>query len=541
MKSILKSLLKSPDNKPDALAWVKDLAHLDDVQALKASTEQLGALISSPQTTTEMLYKVALVADQENRARLSTIHQQFIQFDFLREELALKLANTVFFYFRQLSACYRKLILEFLQSKDSAPPFPSSQLSLMIGRAICSNISMTKWRHYQQLPAIDSAWQELHALYSLAESEGFANASIQIYRDEAEVYLTGLYISTCMMGALDHATMTKYEVEIVADLLKVWEKSLKLSNHYHPKKHLFYVDLASDAPAKRIRLLDEYESNRYWEIDFINAKIELGIFHAENNQLDKFNEIQHVSKYPQLLSLLQMLKSEWSRHDYQRQRRTEERKPVMKSAVLTYGIDHIAKKFKLHNLNISRQNISENSLENRLMHGRSPSKHAPNVLFEDSMLTKWMIQNESKSGFGMTIADTTLPNEVKLGKLVGINIDGDKSNMVLATIKSIKNLNNQYQVGLKVISKQASIAEAFVIASPNSASHQGFSDLNPPFFGLYIGEEDGLSMWPSVIFPKLQFQENAIYQIIVFHEKHSVRLGKPIEARDDWVRVNWPE
>lgn len=536
MKSILSSLIKKSPAQADPLAWMKDLAQLDESQGLKLSTQHLSELLSHSETASETLYKVTLIADQENRARIHHLTRQYTQFDRLRDNLAAELQDTVYFYCRQLSSNYRKLVLDYLQSEDSVPPFPEKQFPLVLGRAILANITMSKWRHYQQQPTAEFAWQSLHALFNLAESRGYADISFQAYKDEAEINLTSAYISACMLGSLDHATMTKHEIELVSELLNIWGKSLRLSRLYHPKKHIFYVDFEEDQPARRIRLLDESDSKRYWELDFIAAKIELALYHVENNQLDRFAEIQAVSHYPQLAPLLQMLKSEWSRHDYQRQRRAEERREVAKSAILSYGMELVTRKFKLHQNSHTKNKISENSLEDRLLHNRGPIKNAPNVLFEDAMQTRWIVANESKSGYGITLTES-LPNEMKLGKLVGMVIDGDKNNMVLAIVRSIKNIGGQYHVGLKVIAKQAFHVDVAMVASPNGQH----ADLDLPLSGLYIGEEDGLSMWPSLILPKLRFQENAIYNLTIFNEKKSVRLGKPIESRDDWVRVNWPD
>ena len=540
MKTLINSLIKNKKQVVDPIAWIKELSSLDDIHALKKSTQHLSDILSDDNTTDETVFKVTLIADQENRARIHNLTKQYTQTDHLREDLANNIHEAVYFYCRQLSHCYRKLMSAYINAEKSAPPFDSKQFPLVLGRAMLANMTMSKWRHYQQLPASDFAWQELYAVYHLAESHGYAKASIQLYRDEIETNLTNALISACMLGSLDHAMMTKHDIEVVSTLLMLWGKSLHLNPEYHAKKHLFYIDYQEDRPARRIRLLDESDSNRYWELDFIVAKLELAIFHAENNQLDKFLEMQNVSQYPQLVNVLQMLKSAWSRHDYQRQRRVEERKKVTKTAVLFFGIDNICKKFKQTHLNIADNRISENSLEDRLMHNRWPAKNMPNQLFEDTMLKKWWVSNESKSGYGITLNDS-LPSDVILGKLVGMIIDGDKSKMTLAVIKSIKNINNEHQIGLKVLSKKAILAELTLVSGPGGVSHQSYSDFNLAFNGLYIDTEEGLAMWPSIVLPKLQFQENALYQVNIHHQKVNVRLGKPNEAKDDWVRINWPE
>ena len=60
------------------------------------------------------------------------------------------------------------------------------------------------------------------------------------------------------------------------------------------------------------------------------------------------------------------------------------------------------------------------------------------------------------------------------------------------------------------------------------------------FSAIYLSPETGLSDTPSLILPRLEFQPNGYYQILVRGEKLTMQLSQLMDAKDDWVRVRYP-
>ncbi len=536
MKSLFKSLFsKSSSRKEEAaLAWLDELNQVDDITALQKAMQHLQMLTNDDSLTNAERFSITLMIDQKNRQRVHAVTDQFTAFETLRNEIAVKTSEATYFYHRQIYASYRNIINYFVSNPDNTV-LSEKQLPLVVGRSMQAIYSMMKWRFFIQQAIADNAWLELFSLYQILEEASLTNTTLQLYEGETEVNLSAAFTQACMLGTLDYGSMSKQKTKIAVSLLEKWCTASKPSVSYLPQRHLYYIDFKKDSAAKRIRHFQPTPSCRYWDIDQLAAKIKLAIASVEDKQPLEYLELGELMNNENLLDVLIMMRSEWSRIEYRRQRRSEDRKKVVKSVAVTYGIEDICSKIKALGLNSVGRPADNYSLDERLMNARSIGRNTINTAFGSASRERWHVNDESASGFGILVTEE-LNEQAKIGKLVGLIYENSKDGMIIGTIRSVKKLpNGHHHIGVKVLARHAKAIQ--LKTSSNNTTANGHA----PFAGLYIAVEPGLTIWPSLLLPKLKFQQNKLYEIMHADKKVAVQLGAATESRDDWAKVNWPD
>ncbi|CAG0964427.1 hypothetical protein MTYP_00909 [Methylophilaceae bacterium] len=545
MKAILSKLIGINDSAPQKLdlAWVEELDKLDDLAALETSTSMLKRYFNDDKTGEAEKLRALLAIDQQNRYRLKKTTQHFVGFQNIRPDLEARISDTVYYYLRQIFVCYRNLIQNFFHDPDDLV-FNYKQLHIVIGRALHAAYSMTIWRYYNRQSVADMAWSEIFSLYRILEQESMLNMHIPLYKGEAEEHLAASFVQSCMQGSLGQSGLTRQQIEASTQILRKWLPWVSITKHYDEKKHMFYVDLSKDQPAKRIRSFSPTNDCRYWETDQLTAKIDAAI-EAMDNGLP--HDLENLADKTSLLELLLQLRSEWSRTGYRRERRAETRKRVIKSAAVIYDLQQIFERVR----SMTAQNIQPSviSLEERLQNHRI-GRAEPTVLYKDLAHERWMISDESASGYGVVV-NNALDPAVKLGKLVGISIKDNAQGLCIGTVRSIKNLaNDRHHLGIKLLSRNPSWLQVshVKLGPPDQppgddlpASPQAILSRLLAFPALYLPSEPGLSDTPSLILPRIEFTEHSIYQINQGGKRSTIRLESGIEGKDDWIRVSYPE
>lgn len=543
MKSLLGKLIgKNTKTHAADLSWLDDLAKLDDITAIENSTQKLKDCFANDSINAADRLRMLLATDTENRQRVLKITRQFVDFENMRPELETHTADTMYFYHRQIFIGYRSFVDCFLDANGDIL-FTYNRLPVILGRALQAAYAMTRWRYYRQQSAADTTWSEIFGLYRILEQESLLDLTVPLYHDEPDIHLAASFVQACMLDSLGSSSLSKEQVERTTLLLEKLIPWSNISKHYNENRHLFYVDLSADRGAKRIRMLDAHPDFRYWDTDQLSARIDADIQALDR---DLPHDLEKIGSNSELLEIFTLLRSEWSRNGYKRQRRSEERRKVIKRVIVSYGFQDVCDQLKniSHSLYKAPLKQSETSLDDRLMNHNSV-RTAPSIVYEDLTRQRWMISDESNSGYGVIFSDE-LPTEIKLGKLLGLVVEDQPKRLIIGHVKSInKAAKADNHLGIKIISREANWAQLShaSLKTENSENANGLSNQILKFAAIYLPVEPGLLNWPSLILPRIEYVEHGIYQLFQQNHASMVQLGAPIETKDDWieVRINNPE
>lgn len=542
MKSFFEKLIGKPARPASVdLLWLEQLAETDDISAIDTSTQHLRRYDANEAIDATERLRVLLAVDQENRHRLRKLTAQYVEFQNIRPDLETRLLDTLYFYHRQIFIGYRSLTRQFFDTTDDII-FPYNRLPLIIGRALLAAYAMMLCRYFRHQAAADLAWSEVFELFLILERESLLDLTVPLYRGEMDCHLAAGFVRAAMLDSLGQSGLTGQQLWRAVLLLEKWVPWIKISQHYDAQKHLYYVDLSKDHGARRIRLFEPVPSCRYWETEPLAAKIESAI---EALDQDLPHDLDDIGGSVELLEILTLLRVEWSKTAYRRQRRSEERQKVVKSASVCYGFRAVSERIKGAATTPAQMTPDAHfSLDDRL-HKHTVIRGAPTLLYENLTQERWMISDESSSGYGVIVSDSLNP-EIRLGKLVGLLVEG-RQPFIVGTIRSIQKMpNGQHHVGIKILSRRVH----WVQLSHLQDSLQGGTQINAwehapasllGFSGLYLPIEPGLSNWPSLLLPRAEFTANSSYLLNDLGKKSIVPLEAAQESKDDWVRVSYPE
>lgn len=518
----------SPPKPKETFSWLKTLNGMDDISAIKLCAEQLHADSQKNIFNDEQYIEDLFRIDEKTHRIVERITTQYLNIDHINTDVEERIESTVFLYHRQIFLIYMELIEKFA-------PLGHESLPTMVIRAIDSAAHMIKWRYYSYQSAPTNVWIQISQLYKIAVEQSLLSNDLQAYADQVPIKFSTAYIQACMLGSLESLSLKPQQIELVSKMLATWVSKIIIDSVYDETKHLFFVDTSINMPAKRIRNFKPSDNNRYWSFDDFNINVELCLSLIEFNITPNQQTIKEIVTNPHALATLEILRAEWSRLDYKRQRRSEDRHKTVKSATTAYGFEDSCDQLKQYE---HPKSPDENSLDQLLTSkqlSRATAYAEPDVIYMDLGAGYSNIVDESNKGLGLHISKHA--HEVSLGMMVCVTVKEQKNISKIGIIRSIRPIaGGELHIGVEVLSKQAVRAEA-KYTSLNTLQSSSISN----FICLHLPKEDGISIHDSLILPKYQYHKNEIYKVNISGESLMVKLTDILEQREDWIRVNYSE
>lgn len=547
MKKIIQQLFGSKSTKESNKfsTWLLELEDMDDLAAIKFSTQKMGQMVDETLLTTQQKLDLMIEIEELNHPRLEKIATQFVNVANMKSDLENSLSDTCYLYHRQSYICHLKVIE--LVINPSKFTLTGDMPVFILARAINAAFNMAKWRMFMQQNPPTKMWLQIYMIYKIAHKQNLLNAPIELFPLSPSTTLAALMTQICMLGQLVQANMQRQHVEIAAKLLSAWLTRAYLSNKHTPEQYLFYINLERDEPAKRLRNFEPNEDCRYWELDDFEKLLNVAITVSDRGELPEslvFAKIDHVKKLNETLTILQ---AEWRKQQYVRQRRREERQAASKTAKVKAGIADICNQVLQANQisNGLRMSRSGKTLD-ELLRGHTVLKDTNSIAINSGGLDTWIISDESQHGLGARV-NKYANILARPDKLIGLVVDDEQGKVIIGMIKGVKpTQGNQTKVGIEVISRnakwvqlqQAQESSSFLdTVTEINASHRGSPIEIGLFSGIYLPIEEGLTDASYLILPKINFRPDAKYIIHIEGKHKRGTLDAPVESRDDWVKI----
>jgi len=144
------------------------------------------------------------------------------------------------------------------------------------GLALNAIHSFVKWGYFLNEPGRAIPWKQVHALYSLAETDGYSQVPFVLHpaQPSFKPSVQSLYLRTLILDVLNTGSLSKVQTEIADGWFSSWCGDYSLDTEYSTRNHLFFVDLASDSGMHLMRKDSHGESIRYVRADGLKAQIE---------------------------------------------------------------------------------------------------------------------------------------------------------------------------------------------------------------------------------------------------------------------------
>jgi len=539
------------------MAWVNELHGMDDISAIEFSTQKIIDYFKSNAYKNDHHLERLFSIDEKTHSIVERITSHFINIEIINKEIALRISDVAFLYHRQLFLVYRALI-------ENHSEVHHPLLHILLARAFRNATQMIKWRYYNYQTAPANVWLQISQLYKVAEQQMLLNAKIQAYADQEPVSLSTAYIHACMLGSLESISLKCQQIELISKILIAWSTKISIDSTYNPEHHLFYVDTASNTPAKRIRNFKPSNTYRYWSFESVNSKIELCMSLIEYKIEPKQLLLKDIISSKYAPATFEILSTEWSLVDYKRQRRAEERHKSIASINATFGFKDICRELwayeKSKTLQGGRFHQDNKSFEERLA-GHNINRNIANIMYISASTNNSTIVDQSSKGLGLHVIKQA--HELSLGMLVGITAKEQKFCSRFGLVRSVRPLaNNQLHIGIELlgnlgflvnlenVSLTARLANNNVLTSKNLLPQttfgntgdfidSGFDHDTHKFCGIHLPQEHSLATQETLLIPKLQYNKNDIFKVTILGEEMLIRFIKSYENHGSWVRVTF--
>lgn len=472
----------------------------DNFAALRAATASLNSP-ATPLTLTELME-----IDQSNRVHVDAFIHLYVHTPELDTEFEEQFWQALHAYLQPLNHAYISALQGIALQQDSK----------LLSRAFLHSLdnlallALCHYLRYQPLP--DDFWPKLHEAYRLAEeTQGI---------DVASAGCDASYLQALMLGTVNHTNMLKWEIVLVNRWLQNWCKDLSLDKEYDEKRHLYFVDLLKNGGARRMRDFTPALSYRYWHVDNMAGALKQMQQQLEADVLPA--DFGEEIAIPNAMRFVEQLLAEWSRTvpPYRRQRRVEDRDGAFKSAQAVHGIFNVCQHVK----NVAFAN---------LLSATHYNQGGADLITTGSEENSWIIENESKSGFG-AVVKAGFNLWLKPGCLIALDYEFNPDLTVVGVVRSIQQQSegNCY-AGIEVLSHTAT----YVLLQYMNNNMSPGADGGESFPALYLAKDDDRDQPAMLVMPSYQFMQSGLYQLRTQRQTYRVSLGDVIEQQHDWLRA----
>jgi len=406
------------------------------------------------------------------------------------------------------------------------------------GLALNAIHSFVKWGYFLNEPGRSAPWKQLHALYLLADADGYANVPFVLHPTQPSFKPTvgALYLRTLVLDLLNTGNLTKVQIEIADGWFSSWCNDYTLETEYDPKRHLFFVDVASDSGMHLMRRDGAGDAMRFVGVDALKAQIaevQAGLRHGRLHAGYGAGAVFPVEEHVALLAIIEKLYDSLLSGE---ENRIEERTHYEDREVdVAIGIDRV--------LRLVREGPSS---------APAPAAPAPQVSMMDTIeitpsglslvstdgatgeaavavdtdVERWRVHDLSSKGFGL-IVDRGAAESVLLNGLIGLRNQQSGGWIVGSVVRKLANrVRGEMLCGVEVLSYRPIAVEL----APKAGE---------PIQALYAPGLDSNGKLDALIVRASDFGRGNSFVLKSGNARYRVRLNRIIKKGADWVKARF--
>ncbi len=427
----------------------------------------------------------------------------------------------------------------FLRHRDewASRPETADLRFRVTGLAINAIHSFVKWGCFLAEPGRTVPWKQLHALYSLAEAEGYAQVpfvlhpTLPTFRPSVQ----SLYLRALVLDLVNAGQLTRPQVEIADGWFSSWCGDYSLDTDFSSRTHLFYVDLATDRGLHLLRKDSHGPTVRYVRADSLKAQIEevqAGLRHGRLYAGHGAGAMFPVEEHVALLGIVEKL--------YQSmvagaENRLEERTRFEDREIeVVVGIERILEHIRrgpepapaapvaaapaAQMVEISPSGLTLAAIE----------AEPPAAVPGDPDVQTWRVRDLSSRGFGLLV-DRAAADEVLLHGLIGLRNQQTGHWILGSVVRKVANrMRGETLAGVEVLSFRPLRIELAPAAGGG-----------PAVEALYLPGSDPEGKLDSILTRAEDFSAATPFRLPAGGTTYRVRLNRIAKKGADWVRARF--
>ncbi len=413
-------------------------------------------------------------------------------------------------------------------------------IARVTGLAINAIHAYMKWGALLHEPGRSAPWKQMHALYALADAEGFSQMPF-ILHDTDRAFrpsVQSLYLRTLLLDLLNTGSASKPQIEIAEAWLSSWCEDYCLDTQYAPRQHVLYVDLASDSGLALVRRDRSGESLRYLRADALATQIEevrsalrQGRLALGDARLAAFAVEEHVA----LLALVEKLHRALLAAG---ENRIEERQHFEDREVdVVLGIERVIRKSRdsaashpprprpalagMEMIEASPADLTRLASDPRIV---SASVEASGA---DPEVERWRVYDLSSRGFGLLV-DRSSSEPLLLNGIIGLRNHATGGWIVGTIVRKQPNPERaEMLVGVEVLAYRPILVQL------------GRRGEGSPVAALYLPGNDTSGKLDAILVPIGDFRVGDRYLLRLDDGEYRVCLNRIMRKGADWIRAGF--
>lgn len=393
--------------------------------------------------------------------------------------------------------------------------------------AIANFGALVKWSYFLHEALKGTSWSELHALYYLAEQQGYHLEPLHIF-GEGTLYnpsIQALYLRALVLDIFNPGSLTAAQIEIAEAWLSAWCLDYALDTEYVPRSHLIYVDLAEHAGFHLVTPTVQGDTIRYLRADALQAQIEqaktelrLGRQYTGLGSGIEFPVSEHVA----LLSTIERVyESILAKSGNRIAERTQAENLTME---VVLGFDAVLN--AAENLSGARPRGS----------ARAPGVPAPMPAASDAETSggtaRWKVHDYSSSGFGLLV-DRATGECVPLQTLIALRTPGAPHWSLGSIVRKLTNrVQGQTLIGIEILSFRplpVRLSRAPGADAPGPASLQA----------LYVAGKNAEGKRDFMVIRQSDFASRNQFEVGARGMHYRLRLNRAVKKGTDWIALRF--
>jgi hypothetical protein len=398
-----------------------------------------------------------------------------------------------------------------------------------------------KWGYFLNEPGKSPPWKQVHALYTLADGDGYAQVPFLLHASQAtfKPSVQSLYLRTLILDLLNTGNLSKLQVEIADGWFSAWCGDYSLDTEYSSRQHLFYVDLASETGMHLMRRDSHGETMRYVRADGLKAQIEEVQAGLRRGQLFAGYGAGAVFPVEAHVALLAIIERLYQSILAGSENRIEERTHYADREVdVALGFELLVRKMGekpaareaaaavvpapsfSETIELSPAGVS-------LVAAPSPAADAAPEAAADPELERWRVQDLSSKGFGL-IVERGSSDAVLLNGLMGLRNHETGGWIVGSIVRKLPNrIRGEMLVGVEVLSFRPIAVELHNVKRGEATA------------AIYLPGLDTNGKLDSILVRAEDFAGENLFDLQAGPNRYRIHLNRIIRKGADWIKARF--
>lgn len=393
-------------------------------------------------------------------------------------------------------------------------PADERRLHMATGHAIDSFAALVKWSYFQHETLKGTSWSELHALYYVAEQEGYHHQPLGLFGPNAAYNpsIQALYLRALVLDIFNPGSLTAAQIEISEGWLSAWCSDYSLETDFQPRSHLIYVDVAEHSGFHLVTPSVRGDTIRYLRAD------------AMRGQIDEVkNELRQGRPYHGPVATLEL--------------------PVEDQAALLSSIERLYNSILARSGNriAERTQVADRSVEVMLGFeaiNDSLRKGTPTgglSLVGDMGMShaaeSWKVHDFSESGMGLLV-DRATGDVVPLNTLVAVRTAGTEPWAVGTIVRKLTNrVQGQTLIGIEMIANHA-LPVRLVRSAPGMPPGDELQ-------ALYLPGRDQDGRRDFLVLRQSDLSPRSTFELPTRKEVFRLRVNRTMKKGTDWIAMRF--